>query len=190
MRLDGREPQRLLGGKFLLPGTLLLILSLGAADCASRSGGSGSAEMAEGTAIASRVNELADAYVRDYFKHFPDDATAEGYPGADHGRLTDNSLDAGGSVGRVWIRRDSRSGEDGFCRIVVADDGPGIAPGILQRVFDPFFTTKDTGTGLGLAIVHRIAESNGGTVSAGNRSGGGAEFVLSVPLARGDNRGR
>lgn len=101
-----------------------------------------------------------------------------------------NSLDAGGSVGRVWIRRDNRGGEEGFCRIVVADDGPGIAPGILQRVFDPFFTTKDTGTGLGLAIVHRIAESNGGTVSAGNRSGGGAEFVLSVPLARGDNRGR
>ncbi|MCZ6777903.1 MAG: DUF885 domain-containing protein [Acidobacteria bacterium] len=94
MRLDGREPQRLLGGKFLLPGTLLLILSLGAADCASRSGGSGSAEMVEGTSIASRVNELADAYVRDYFKHFPDDATAEGYPGADHGRLTDNSLEA------------------------------------------------------------------------------------------------
>jgi len=42
-------------------------------------------------------------------------------------------------------------------------------------------TTKPKGTGLGLAIVHRIAESNGGTVSAGARRGGGAVFVLSIP---------
>lgn len=94
MRRDGRETQRLPAENFLLPGMLLLILSLGVAGCTPRSGGSGSEEMAEGIAIALRVNELADAYVRDYFERFPDDATAEGYPGADHGRLTDNSLEA------------------------------------------------------------------------------------------------
>ncbi len=59
--------------------------------------------MAEGTAIATRVNDLADAYVRDYFEHFPDDATAEGYPGADHGRLNDNSLEAM----KTWEQREN-----------------------------------------------------------------------------------
>ncbi len=59
--------------------------------------------MAEGTAIATRVNGLADAYVRDYFEHFPDDATAEGYPGADHGRLNDNSLEAM----KTWEQREN-----------------------------------------------------------------------------------
>ncbi len=97
-----------------------------------------------------------------------------------------NAVDAAGCDGRVWIRRDDRRGSDGMCGVVVEDDGPGVAAELLHRVFDPFFTTKDTGTGLGLAIVHRIAESNGGTVSAGHRKGGGASFVLSVPLARDD----
>lgn len=98
--------------------------------------------------------------------------------------LVMNAVDAAGSDGKVWIRRDDRRGRNGMCGIVVDDDGRGIATELLHRVFDPFFTTKDTGTGLGLAIVHRIAESNGGAVSAGHRKGGGASFVLSVPLAR------
>lgn len=98
-----------------------------------------------------------------------------------------NAVDAAGPNGNVWIRRDDRRRSNGLCYIAVDDDGPGIAAERLHRVFDPFFTTKDTGTGLGLAIVHRIAESNGGAVSAGHRNGGGASFVLSVPLAR-DNQ--
>jgi len=69
--------------------------------------------------------------------------------------------------------------------IVIEDDGPGIAPNCLQQVFQPFFTTKDHGTGLGLAIVHRIAEAHDGCVRAGNRVGGGACFVLSLPANRG-----
>ncbi len=98
-----------------------------------------------------------------------------------------NAVDAAGPDGNVWIRRDYRRGGNGLCYIAVDDDGPGIAADRLHRVFDPFFTTKETGTGLGLAIVHRIAESNGGAVSAGHRNGGGASFVLSVPLARDDH---
>lgn len=91
-----------------------------------------------------------------------------------------NALDAAGSDGHVWITR--QASQDDMLGICVADDGPGISSDVLPRVFDPFFTTKDSGTGLGLAIVHRIAESNGGSVSAGARRGGGAAFVLSVPL--------
>ena len=92
-----------------------------------------------------------------------------------------NALDAAGSEGRVWVRLGDGDELDGLVSIVVEDDGPGIAPDCLQRVFNPFFTTKDHGTGLGLAIVHRIAEAHGGCVRAGNRVGGGARFVLSLP---------
>jgi signal transduction histidine kinase len=94
-----------------------------------------------------------------------------------------NALEAIEGSGRVWIRRDDRDVDKGLLRIAVEDTGRGIAPELLNRIFDPFFTRKDTGTGLGLAIVHRIAEANGGSVSAGNRTGRGAAFVLSVPLA-------
>lgn len=94
-----------------------------------------------------------------------------------------NALDSVGERGHVWIRSQRKKSGGGPFSIVIEDDGPGIDPEQLHRVFDPFFTTKDTGTGLGLAIVHRIAESNGGCIRAGNRSGGGAAFVLSLPLA-------
>lgn len=70
-----------------------------------------------------------------------------------------------------------------FVHFHVEDDGPGIKPASLDNLFNPFFTTKDSGTGLGLAIVHRIAEAHKGRVTAANRPGGGAVFVLSIPLA-------
>ncbi|HXF06440.1 MAG TPA: ATP-binding protein [Blastocatellia bacterium] len=68
--------------------------------------------------------------------------------------------------------------------IIVADDGPGIPPDLLHRIFEPFFTTKPVGqgTGLGLSISHSIIEQHGGRISAGNRSEGGAEFVIELPL--------
>ena len=92
-----------------------------------------------------------------------------------------NALEAAGAGGtvRIGCRREDRDPD--IVPIVVEDTGPGIAPVLAHRIFNPFFTTKDTGTGLGLAIVHRIAESHGGSVTAENRQGGGARFVLGVP---------
>ncbi len=95
-----------------------------------------------------------------------------------------NAIDAAGRGGRAWVRCEPEEESDGQCRIVVEDNGPGVPADLVHRIFDPFFTTKDTGTGLGLAIVHRIAEANGGFISAGPSNGGGARFVLSVPSAR------
>lgn len=96
-----------------------------------------------------------------------------------------NALDAVSTGGHVWIRVDPTPAAGTRCRIVVDDDGEGIDPSRLHRVFDPFYTTKDTGTGLGLAIVHRIAEAHGGSVTASNRSEGGASFALQLPIADG-----
>ncbi|WP_257448540.1 ATP-binding protein [Archangium lipolyticum] len=66
--------------------------------------------------------------------------------------------------------------------ITVEDEGPGVAPADAQRIFEPFFTTRATGTGLGLAVVRRVVLAHGGTVSVGQRPGGGARFELRLPL--------
>jgi signal transduction histidine kinase len=68
-------------------------------------------------------------------------------------------------------------------RISVADDGPGVAEGLAQRIFNPFFTTRSSGTGLGLSIVHRIIEAHGGAISVTRREEGGAVFTITLPTA-------
>ncbi|MCO6437999.1 MAG: ATP-binding protein [Phycisphaerae bacterium] len=102
--------------------------------------------------------------------------------------LINNAIDAAGRSGRVWVRAGENKRDPHRAAIVVEDNGPGISPEHLQRVFDPFFTTKDNGTGLGLAIVHRIAEQNGGSISATHRPDGGARFILLLPRAKACNQ--
>lgn len=94
-----------------------------------------------------------------------------------------NAVDAVSEGGHVWVCEADSTKTLEFVHMAVEDDGPGIPQDLLNRVFHPFFTTKETGTGLGLAIVHRIVEAHGGRISAGNRSEGGARFVLSLPRA-------
>ena len=67
-------------------------------------------------------------------------------------------------------------------------DGPGIAPGELERVFEPFHRlessrSRDTGgSGLGLAIARQIARAHGGDVTLANRSPRGLRALLTLPL--------
>ena len=69
--------------------------------------------------------------------------------------------------------------------LTVADRGPGIPPGDLERIFDRFHRTPEArslpGSGLGLAIVATVAADSGGRATARNRQGGGAEFLLELP---------
>lgn len=68
--------------------------------------------------------------------------------------------------------------------IALRDSGPGIPPGMEQRIFDPFFTTKDVGagTGLGLSITYGIVKDHGGSIAVANLPGGGARFLVALPL--------
>lgn len=64
-------------------------------------------------------------------------------------------------------------------RIVVTDNGPGIADDVAARIFEPFFTTKETGTGLGMAIAHKIVDMHGGHLEIDGKDG--ACFTLVLP---------
>jgi signal transduction histidine kinase len=77
---------------------------------------------------------------------------------------------------------------DGRVLITVEDDGPGIPPGLRDRVFERFVRgSGDRGGsfGLGLSIVQAVAESHGGTVELIDSNGRpGARFVVSLPAVR------
>jgi len=68
-------------------------------------------------------------------------------------------------------------------RVDVMDDGPGIAPGHLDRIFEPFFTTKDGGTGYGLFLASEILREHGGRLTAENLEEGGACLSIWLPVA-------
>ena len=67
--------------------------------------------------------------------------------------------------------------------VLVADDGPGIAPEDLPHIFERFFTGPGGNFGLGPAIAQGAAHYMGGTLTAANREEGGAIFTLSLQAA-------
>jgi two-component system NtrC family sensor kinase len=78
----------------------------------------------------------------------------------------------------------STRADNGFVRLIVADNGEGIAPENMAKIFHPFFTTKPEGkgVGLGLAVSYGIVEAHGGDLEATSRVGEGATFTMSLPL--------
>jgi signal transduction histidine kinase len=90
-----------------------------------------------------------------------------------------NALDAMPRGGELAI--ELTTAPDGQILLAVTDTGSGIAPSVLDRLFTPFVTTRPTGTGLGLSLSRRIIEEHGGTISAENRTEGGARFHITLP---------
>jgi signal transduction histidine kinase len=78
------------------------------------------------------------------------------------------------------------SKRDGNCRIVVADQGPGIPDSEKKRVFEKFYrigneeTRKTTGTGLGLFIVSQIVKAHDGRIELGDNTPSGAVFTITL----------
>ena len=96
------------------------------------------------------------------------------------GNLLVNAAEAGAH--HVAVRSEV---DGGFAHVLVRDDGPGVEPGLHDRLFDPFATGRANGTGLGLAISRRIAERHGGWLALVSSAGPGATFDLRLPLGKG-----
>jgi len=72
---------------------------------------------------------------------------------------------------------------DGQARIMIRDNGPGIAEPIREQIFRPFVSFgKENGTGLGLTIAHKILADHGGRLRLVNTSASGTTFELTLPL--------
>ncbi len=95
--------------------------------------------------------------------------------------LVFNAVQAQPDGGRIRIS--SRYLEGGVL-IQTADDGPGIATDVADKMFSPFYTTKTAGSGLGLTICAQIIKSHGGVLRGENLSEGGACFSFILPLPK------
>jgi len=88
----------------------------------------------------------------------------------------------GTEPGRRALTVATARGDNQTVQIIVSDSGAGIDPDMQARLFEPFFTTKKQGLGLGLPICNSIATVHGGYMKAGNGPGGGAEFIVTLPI--------
>jgi signal transduction histidine kinase len=85
---------------------------------------------------------------------------------------------------RTIILHTERS--DGFVRVTVQDNGPGISSENVERIFEPFFSTKDIGLGMGLAVCKTIITEHGGRIWAEMNPQGGATFSFELKAADND----
>ena len=74
-------------------------------------------------------------------------------------------------------------------RVIVGDNGEGMAPETIAEIFNLFVSTKGArGTGLGLTVSRKILREHGGDIRVTSRPGEGSTFVLEFPLRTGDDR--
>ena len=102
-------------------------------------------------------------------------------------RMLRNLLENARRYGRGEVDLNLRREAD-RALITVSDRGPGVPAAERERIFEPFYrasgaSERDGGVGLGLALVKSIAERHGGSVRCEDRPGGGASFVVELPLA-------
>lgn len=115
-----------------------------------------------------------------------DHITARAVPGALEqivDNYIDNALNAGATGNEISL---SAAVEHGWACVHVTDRGPGMPADQLQHAFDRFWrasTASHDGSGLGLAIVRQLAEASGGEVALANRTGGGLDASVRLPLA-------
>lgn len=102
--------------------------------------------------------------------------------------LIRNAIDAMAEAPRRELEIRVQREDDLFIRISVADTGPGLDPGVRERLFQPFVTTKVAGMGVGLSICRTIIEAHGGHIWAEDKVGGGAIFAFTLPRAEESER--
>ena len=99
--------------------------------------------------------------------------------------LVINAAEAMEGMGKLTVKTYLAASKNGVC-IEIADTGPGVPQDVIPRIFDPFFTTKGDrrGTGLGLSVAYGIVENHHGNITVSNNPGGGAVFIVELPLTQ------
>jgi len=103
-----------------------------------------------------------------------------------------NAIMASPAGGDVIIRRelvssrhDGAASSKPWLRIVVSDQGAGVASDLRTQIFEPFFTTKvgaeSSGSGLGLPLAREMIRAHGGELRLHEGTGKGAVFELWLP---------
>lgn len=97
--------------------------------------------------------------------------------------------EAGGPIEPAHLLVDRGRGETGVDAVLirVEDRGPGVPAELRERIFEPFYRLPGAsesvgGVGLGLSLVRSIALRHRGSVRCEDRAGGGARFVVELPL--------
>jgi two-component system sensor histidine kinase QseC len=89
--------------------------------------------------------------------------------------LISNAIKYAPAHSRIDVGLECLAAEGAGCRLTIADQGPGIAPGLRQKVFERFYRIpgqEATGSGLGLAIAERAAVRNRAVISLAAGEGG------------------
>jgi signal transduction histidine kinase len=75
------------------------------------------------------------------------------------------------------------SADTEMAEIRISDTGPGIDPGLRDKIFRLYFTTKKEGSGIGLAMTFRIVQLHDGTIDFTSEPGKGTTFAIRLPMA-------
>lgn len=92
--------------------------------------------------------------------------------------LARNAVEATPRDARVWLRSSTHLGGPVFA---VADEGPGLPPGVAARLFEPTTSSKSDGAGIGLAICHQLALHLGAELGPDPSHRPGTCFRLQLP---------
>ncbi len=95
--------------------------------------------------------------------------------------IVKNACDAMPDGGTIYI---STKREDKKVKVFFRDTGLGIPDMFKDKIFEPFMTHgKKEGTGLGLSITKQVVEAHTGTIQVESTLGGGATFIITLPIA-------
>jgi signal transduction histidine kinase len=97
--------------------------------------------------------------------------------------LVGNAIDAVEGRDDPKVDVSTRTADDGYVRIVVLDNGVGIAPERIPEMFKVFVSTKGSrGTGLGLPVSQKILREHGGDLLVQSQVNIGSKFTMKIPL--------
>jgi PAS domain S-box-containing protein len=92
-----------------------------------------------------------------------------------------NAVQAIPSTGEIKL---TTSQSNGFIKVEISDNGPGIPKENIDKIFQPFYSSKEygKGTGLGLSIAKRIISEHNGLIDVKSSRGKGTTFTIALPV--------